>query len=68
MWKSALGGVLLAGAATYVLVILLNWLRHSGPYAVGGVAIAIRLIVLVLVVWLGLSVLYRGPGRLSCLL
>ncbi len=68
MWKSALGGLLLAGAVTYVLVLLLNWLRHTGPYPVAAVAIVVRFVVLVLVVWLGLSLLYRGPNRLSCLL
>jgi hypothetical protein len=69
MWKYALAGLLAAGLMTLLLAgPLLSWVGRFGNIAVLSVALAFRLVVLVLVVWLGLSLLYRGPGRMSSFL
>jgi hypothetical protein len=69
MWKYALGGLLLTAVLTYFLAgYVLRWAGHVGPFAVVATAVGIRVVLLVLVVWLGLSLFYRGPGRLSCFL
>ncbi len=69
MWKYALAGLIVAGLMTLLLAgPLLNWVGRFGTVAVLSVALAFRLVVLVLVVWLALSLIYRGPGRMSSLL
>ena len=69
MWKYALAGLILAAVLTYFLAgFVLRWAGHFGPYAVFAAALGFRIVIVVLVVWLGLSLFYRGPGRLTCLL
>lgn len=69
MWKYALAGVFLAGLITIFLAgYVLRWAGQFGPYAVLATSIGFRIAVLALVVWLALSLIYRGPGRMSSLL
>ncbi|HVP43640.1 MAG TPA: hypothetical protein VMS96_09410 [Terriglobales bacterium] len=69
MYRYALAGVVLAALATLFLAgFVLRWVGQFGPYAVFATALGFRIAILVLVVWLALSLLYRGPGRMSCLL
>ena len=69
MYKCALAGVVVAFVLTVFLAgYLLRWVGHFGPYAVFATAIGFRVAVLALVVWLALSLIYRGPGRLSSFL
>jgi len=69
MYKYALGGLVLAALLTAFLAgYLLRWVGQFGPYAVFATAISFRFVVVVLVVWLALSLIYRGPGRLSAFL
>lgn len=69
MWKYALAGVIVAGLVTVFLAgYVLRWVGQFGPYAVFATAVAFRIVVLVLVVWLALSLIYRGSGRTSGLL
>ncbi|MBZ5646228.1 MAG: hypothetical protein LAN37_03270 [Acidobacteriia bacterium] len=69
MYKYALAGVVVAFVLTVFLAgYLLRWVGHFGPYAVFATAIGFRVAVLALVVWLALSLIYRGPGRLSSFL
>ena len=69
MYKYALAGLVVAGLLTFFLAgYVLRWMGHYGPMAVFATAIGFRIAVLALVVWLALSLLYRGPGRMSGLL
>lgn len=69
MWKYALAGLIVAASVTFFLAgFVLRWAGHYGPYAVFATAAGFRIVVLVLVVWLALSLIYRGPGRMSGLL
>ena len=69
MWKYALAGLIVAALVTLLLAgPLLTWVGRFGTVAVLSIALAFRLVVLVLVVWLALSLIYRGPGRMSGLL
>ena len=69
MWKYALAGLIVAALVTFFLAgYVLRWVGHFGPYAVLATAVGFRIAVLALVVWLALSVIYRGSGRMSSLL
>ena len=69
MWKYALAGLIVAAFVTLFLAgYVLRWVGPFGPYAVFATAVGFRIVVLVLVVWLALSLIYRGPGRMSGLL
>ena len=69
MYRYALAGLLIAGLFTLFLAgPLLSWVGRFGPYAVFSVAVAVRIAILALVVWLALELIYRGPGRMSSLL
>ncbi len=69
MYKYALGGLILAALLTLFLAgYVLRWMGQFGPTAVFATAITFRIAILALVVWLALSLVYRGPGRMSSLL
>ncbi len=69
MWKYALAGLITAAIVTIFLAgYVLRWVGQFGPYAVFATSLGFRFVVLVLVVWLALSLIYRGPGRMSSLL
>lgn len=68
MYKYALAGLALAGLLTFFLAgFVLRWVGHFGPTAVFATALGFRIAILVLVVWLALSLIHRGPGRMSAL-
>ena len=69
MYKYALAGLVIAALVTLFLAgFVLRWVGQFGPYAVFATAVGFRIAVLVLVVWLALSLIYRGPGRMSSFL
>ena len=68
MYKYALGGVVLAAFLTIFLAgPLLSWIGHFGPFAVLITAVAFRIAVVALIVWLALELIFRGPGHISAL-
>lgn len=68
MYKYALAGLIIAGLFTFFLAgFVLRWVGHFGPTAVFATAVAFRIALVALVVWLALSLVYRGPGRMSSL-
>ncbi len=69
MYKYAIAGLVIAALFTFFLAgYLLRWVGQFGPTAVFATAIGIRIAIVALVVWLALSLVYRGPGRMSGLL
>ena len=69
MYRYALAGLIVAALVTIFLAgYVLRWVGQFGPYAVLATSIGFRIAVVALVVWLALSLIYRGPGRMSGLL
>jgi len=68
MYKYALAGLVLAAFLTVFLAgPLLSWVGRYGPYAVFATAVGFRIAVVALIVWLGLELIFRGPGHMSTL-
>ncbi len=69
MIRYSLAGLILAAVVTmFIAGFILPKVGYAGPYAVLITAVGLRVAVLAVVVWLALSLIYRGPGRMSSFL